>query len=568
MRAKPPSPPLQPWQVEELQTRLQEAEAALAAIGGANGDPFAGYRWPGDEEEESTPGNDYSPQGELTGQGRPRQIAAADMLARAALMQASEALVVCDNQDLIVLANDAAHALGTGNLIGAPFARAFPLVSEPGGMPLPPPGPGSSLERSRREVTYGREGQIFLLLLGSAPLFGDANELLGRVVTLADITQRKRTEDLLTQAERRKDEFLATLAHELRNPLAPIRSAAEWLRKVSPASGETDRALDMLDWQVRQLTHLVDDLLDVSRISQGKIVLRKKPLLLNEVVAHAVETASAFIESRQHRLELSLPGKPIWINGDEMRLTQVLVNLLNNAAKYMDEGGQVELAARACANGVIIQVRDRGIGIPEAMLSRVFDLFAQGDCPTDRHQHGLGIGLTLVQNLVMLHGGLVEAVSNGIGQGSEFTVRLPIIEPPRPAKSVAPAAGAPERSLRILAVDDNLDSAVSMAMLLQLQGHRVDTAGTGPAAIAAALALQPDVVLLDIGLPGMDGYEVAQRLREMPQTRSAVLVALTGYGQPQDRQRSHEAGFDHHLVKPVELASINRILASVATGAR
>lgn len=409
------------------------------------------------------------------------------------------------------------------------------------------------------------DGRMWALLGHALPLFDADGRMRGNVAFYLDITERKRMERALTQADRRKDEFIATLGHELRNPLAPIRNAVELLRA---AAAQPPQALDMIERHVMQLTRLVDDLLDVARVSEGKIVLRKEPLRVADAVTHALEAARPIIEGRGHHLEVSLPPAPLWVAGDEARLIQVIVNLLNNAAKYMDPGGHITLAAQSANGQVVLRVKDRGMGIAPELLSGIFDLFNQGDRASNRAEGGLGIGLTLVRKLVELHGGSVVASSAGVGQGSEFTVRLPAISPSQAAQPVAATAKASTRPLRILVVDDNVDSAESMAMLLRLQKHHVETAHSGPEAVEAALAAPPDVLLLDIGLPGMDGYEVARDLRAQPQTRAAVLVALTGYGQPQDRQRSAEAGFDHHLVKPVEPESLNGILAAVSAVAR
>jgi PAS domain S-box-containing protein len=378
-----------------------------------------------------------------------------------------------------------------------------------------------------------------------------------------DVTERMRMERALKDSDRRKDEFIATLAHELRNPLAPIRYAVELLRGTAAMPRGAVTAIDMIDRHVRQLTRLVDDLLDVSRISTGKIVLKKEPLSVSQIVERAIEAARPMIESRRHRLDVALPPDTVWVEGDETRLTQILVNLLGNAAKYMEEVGQIRFEVYDNGGYVELRIIDGGMGIPPEMLGSVFDLFTQVDASLGRGTGGLGIGLNLVKQLVALHGGSVEAHSAGIGRGSKFVVRLPTIAPPVPTEPIPASAGHPCRPLRILVVDDNVDSADSMAVLLRIAGHQTATANSGPAAIEVALALQPDVLLLDIGLPGMDGYEVARRLRSMAQTRNVMLIAVTGYGQPEDHRRSQEAGFDHHLIKPVELETVKQILSSL-----
>ncbi len=381
-----------------------------------------------------------------------------------------------------------------------------------------------------------------------------------------DITDRKRAEEALRDADRKKDEFLAMLAHELRNPLAPLCNALEIMR-LAPGNPEAvRRAQEMMGRQVQQMARLVDDLLDVSRITLGKIELRRERLDLSAVVLSAVETSRPLIETARHVLTLVPPPQPLSVEGDPTRLAQVLSNLLNNAAKYTPEGGRICLIVERDGPQAVVRVRDSGVGIPPEMLSHIFELFSQGDPSRPSAQGGLGIGLTLVRKLTELHGGSVEAHSDGPQKGSEFVVRLPLApEPPEGQRPGASEGSAPRAATgpahRILVVDDNVDSAESLAMMLRLLGHDVHTAHDGPAALRAAAAFAPEMVLLDIGLPGMDGYEVARRLRTLPQVRGALLVAQTGWGQEEDRRKSREAGFDHHLVKPVDPAVLREVLA-------
>ncbi|MFL6214182.1 MAG: PAS domain S-box protein [Blastocatellia bacterium] len=391
---------------------------------------------------------------------------------------------------------------------------------------------------------------------------GQPIRMLGATV---DITDRKLAEESLIEADRRKDEFLAMLAHELRNPLAPIRNAAQLLRRLGPPVPELQWARDVIDRQIGHLGRLVDDLLDVSRITEGKVTLRKETVDLVAVIGSALEASRPLIEERNHQLSVALPEHPLRVEGDPTRLTQVVSNLLNNAAKFTPEGGHIWLSAEAVDNQVVLRVRDTGAGIAADLLPHVFDLFRQADRSLDRSQGGLGVGLTLVRRLLELHGGSVEAFSEGPERGSEFVVRLPSlarqIEVGR-AASVIQSDELAAAPCRILVVDDNVDSAESIALLLELNGHQVRMAHDGPTALEVAGSFRPEVIVLDIGLPGMDGYEVARRLRNDSAIREALLIALTGYGQDEDRQQSLAAGFDHHLVKPIDTDTLQDLIAS------
>ena len=368
----------------------------------------------------------------------------------------------------------------------------------------------------------------------------------------------------LKESDRRKDEFLAILAHELRNPLAPIRNAVQIYRAKGLSVPELQWATDVIDRQVHQMTRLVDDLLDVSRITKGKIELRKERVELAVVVNSAVEASRPLIEKWGHGLTVTIPPQPIQIEADPTRMAQVLSNLLNNAAKYMDQGGRIWVIAERQNGHVLIRVKDTGIGIPTEKLPRIFDMFMQVDRSLERSEGGLGIGLTLVQRLVEMHGGTVEARSDGPGKGSEFVVRLAVAEVkdqgPKGAACEREKGAAPARR-RILVVDDNRDVADSLGMLLRMMGNEVHTAHDGLEAVGAAAAFQPDVVLLDLGLPKLNGYETARRIREQDGGTDMMLVAVTGWGQEEDRRRSKEAGFDHHMTKPVEFAALQKLLA-------
>ncbi len=389
----------------------------------------------------------------------------------------------------------------------------------------------------------------------------------------------QRRADELAAAERRKDQFLAMLAHELRNPLAPIRNAVELMRQVETNDPSFQRSREMVERQVKHLARLVDDLLDVSRINQGSIRLRKEAVELGVMVQRAVEATRSLIDSRGHELTLDLPTDPVRLEADPTRLEQVIANLLNNAAKYTMPGGHIHVSAAQERNEAVVRVKDNGIGVPPDVLDRVFEPFVQSEGSLARSEGGLGIGLTLVRSLVEMHGGRVEAHSPGLGQGSEFVVRLPARVPvERPAVIPGVPAGLPRidtpfhpRGLRVLVVEDNVDAAESLSALLRLWGHDVRMVHDGLAAIDEARRQHPEVVLLDIGLPGLDGYEVAKRLRQDAELDGALLVAMTGYGQPDDRRRSREAGIHHHFVKPVEPLVLRTLLANlgapVATGA-
>jgi signal transduction histidine kinase/DNA-binding response OmpR family regulator len=380
----------------------------------------------------------------------------------------------------------------------------------------------------------------------------------------------------IQQADRQKNEFLSMLAHELRNPLAPIRNSVTIMRAATDDPAKLQWAAGVIDRQVGHMVRLVDDLLDISRINRGKIRLRREAVEVAAVVAQAVEASRPEVDARGHELYIVVPPHPVRVNGDPARLAQVVTNLLNNAAKYTEPGGRIWLTVEAAAGSptdrsAVIRVRDTGIGIPPAMLGSVFDLFTQVNHSLDRSEGGLGIGLTLVRRLVELHGGSVRATSDGPGLGSEFTVRLPAAE----FEEQAPGGGdsdrgadnseAPQGPRRVLIVDDNEDGADSLARLLRLDGHTVRLAHNGPAALTVAKDFRPDAVVLDIGLPGMDGYEVARRLRCQPDSRGALLIAVTGYGRDEDRLLAHQAGFDYHFVKPADLEVLRQALGTGTT---
>jgi signal transduction histidine kinase/ActR/RegA family two-component response regulator len=374
----------------------------------------------------------------------------------------------------------------------------------------------------------------------------------------------------LKEADRRKDEFLATLAHELRNPLAPIRNSVQFLLGKGNPDPESNWVLEVIDRQVRHMARLLEDLLDVSRISHQKLELRKERVELAAVIQHAIETSRPLIDSNGHELTITLPDERIDLDADPVRMAQVFSNLLTNAAKYTEAGGHIRLEGQLRGSAVVVSVKDDGVGITAETLPRIFDMFSQETSVLDRSQGGLGIGLALVRGLVELHGGTIEARSDGAGKGSEFIVRLPVPEAvpleAKPSDAAAPSSGD-LMPRRLLIVDDRKDSADSLAMLMRLAGHEVHTAYDGEEAIVAAENHVPEVVLLDIGMPRRNGYEACRHIRQQPWGRDMWLIALTGWGQEDDRRRTEEAGFDHHLVKPVDPDALIALLTSLR-GAR
>jgi PAS domain S-box-containing protein len=407
------------------------------------------------------------------------------------------------------------------------------------------------------------DGSLHHSIVSKFPILDTHGEirLVGGIAI--DITERVRAEEELLLADRRKDEFLATLSHELRNPLAPLRNSLHVLR-TRGGDSRTERIYLMMEQQLNRMVRLVDDLLEVSRITGGKIALRREPAALAAIIESAVETSRPLIEAAAHQLTVTLPEEPLVVDADPIRMAQVISNLLNNAAKYTPEEGQITLRATREGDEAVLSVRDNGLGIPAPMLPLVFEMFAQVDRTLKRAQGGLGIGLALARSLVELHGGRIEAHSSGLNQGSEFVVRIPLSV--RTPRSSAPALESPEvgavTAQRVLVVDDSRDGADSLAMVLQTLGANPRVAYDGPSALEALREHRPAIVLLDLGMPGMDGYEIAARMREDPASQGMLLIALTGYGGEADRHRSQEAGFDDHYIKPVDPARLRVILAT------
>jgi PAS domain S-box-containing protein len=411
-------------------------------------------------------------------------------------------------------------------------------------------------------VRRRKDGRLIDVSLTISPVKDASGRIIGASKIARDVTERKREETERAEQAKRKDEFIAILAHELRNPLSPIRASARYLKLRGAADATLQRPVDVIERQVGQMSRLIDDLLDVSRVTHGTLELRRERVACAEIVEFAVDACRDDVEAREHTLHTRLPSQPVTLDADRERLGQVLCNLISNAAKYTPDGGRIDLVVTVPGDDVLeISVKDTGIGIPRAKLSEIFDLFARVD-PSPTSQGGLGIGLTLVRQLVELHGGTVEAHSAGPGQGSEFVLRLPVVTAPAPeiARRAAVRTATP---LRVLIADDNLDAAESLTLLLQLKGHDAHAVFDGEAAIDSAERLRPQVALLDIGMPKANGYEVARRMRACSWGKAIYLVALTGWGQESDKMEARQAGFDAHLVKPVLPETLDELLAAV-----
>ncbi|HZP88813.1 MAG TPA: response regulator [Burkholderiales bacterium] len=389
---------------------------------------------------------------------------------------------------------------------------------------------------------------------------GNVRQILG---TATDITERKAAEEALREADKRKDNFIATLAHELRNPLAPIRNAIAVMRQKGPSTPDVQWCRDVIDRQVEQMARLLEDLLDVSRITRGKITLRRERVLLSTVIEQAVEMARPLVDAPGHELKVSMPASPVLIDGDPTRLAQIFCNLLTNAAKYTEGKGVIRLSAEQHDGQIVVEVQDSGIGISAEHLPRLFEMFGQVESALQRAQGGLGIGLSLAKALVEMHGGQISAHSEGLGKGTTFTVRLPVVGARQQTLALDDACGGNDRRLRkrrIVIADDLHDSAESLAMLLEIMGNEVRVAYDGEEAVEVAEAFRPEAVLLDIGMPKLNGYEACQRIRAQPWGKDMVLIAHTGWGQEEDVRRAKEAGFDHHLIKPCDPSALLRVL--------
>ena len=509
--------------------------------------------------------NPHLPDDEDLIEGRRAEEATARL---AAVVESSDDAIVSKDLNGIITSwnKGAEHLFGytESEMIGKPVALLIPpdrSDEEP-----------SILERIRRgeridhyeTVRRRKDGSLLDISVTISPVRDTAGRVIGAAKIARDITGRKMAEAAQQDADRRKDEFLAMLAHELRGPLAPIRNCLQIVGMRGADPTDVDAARAIMERQIAHMTRLIDDLIDVSRISRGKLELRRESTDLTSTVRSVAEATRPFCETMRHELSITLAPPPIYVDADPIRLAQVVANLLNNACKFTDHGGRIELTVQREGEQAIVRVRDSGIGIASDHLPRIFDLFTQIDHSMERSRGGLGIGLSLVKDVVEMHGGTVTAHSAGPGHGSEFVVRLPVlVESPTPTVPELTKAPQTARTHLILVVDDNRDSARSLAMVLKAKGHSVHTAHDGVEAVEEAMRLRPEMILLDLGLPRLNGFEAAQRIRKQPGGDTVKLVALTGWGQKEDRRRSKEAGFNAHLVKPIATEDLDRLIATI-----
>ena len=531
----------------ELSRRLDEAEATIQAIQQGAVDAFV--------VEEMAGHRVYA----LESAQRPYRLFVEEMLQGVATLNDGGMVAWCNRRlaELVGLPHDSVVGTRLGDFV-VPGDRASydRLLHE-----------GQDRSRGGEFRVQRADGKVVPVYITLNPLPVDSGFWAGAFLT--DLTAQKDRDALvsaqaaLREADQRKNEFLAMLAHELRNPLAPIRNAVDILRLTGGEAGAVQRTSSMLERQVGLMVRLVDDLLDVSRVSRGRIELRRERVDLVSVIAHAVEATRPLYAAKGIELGVVLPDAPVYLHADPARLTQVVGNLLSNACKFTPQGGTVSISVKRERSQVSIRVRDSGVGIPPGDLNRIFEMFAQVDTSLERSSGGLGIGLTLVKSLVEMHEGRVEALSEGPGRGSEFIVHLPVLVGSQ-SSSGAAQSETPSATYRILVVDDGRDAAESLALLLKLHGHETRTAHDGLDAVDAAEAFRPDVVLLDIGMPRLNGYDACRRIRAAPWGKNMVLIAQTGWGQEEDRRLTEEAGFDAHIVKPVDYTRLLRLIASLA----
>ncbi len=498
---------------------------------------------------------------------------------RVTLASIGDAVIATDTEGRVTFLNQIAEQLtgwDAAAALGRPLDEVFHIVNETTRRPAANPAlramkEGVIVGLANHTILIARDGAERPLDDSAAPIRGADRVVTGAALVFRDITERKIVEDALNEADRRKDDFIALLAHELRNPLAPIRNGLQVMRLAGGDVNALAPARAMMERQLGHMVRLIDDLLDVSRINRNKMELRRTRILLSDIVSNAVETARPVVEAAGHELTVSLPPDPLFLDADLTRLAQVFSNLLTNSAKYTDGGGHIWLSAASENGAVTVSVRDNGIGIPADALPHIFDMFSQVDRPVERSTGGLGIGLALVKGLVEMHGGTVAAASAGQGRGSVFSVTLPVLESlpegqAAAAPGQAPSPRGPRR--RILVVDDNRDSADSMTMMLRLLGNEVRTAYDGVEAMEHAEAFRPQVILMDVGMPKLNGLQATQLIREREWGGDMRIIALTGWGQDGDRDRSRDAGCDGHLVKPVNLADLQKLLDEDAETAR
>jgi signal transduction histidine kinase/ActR/RegA family two-component response regulator len=537
----------------DLRQRLEVAEESIQAIRGGEVDALV-------VQDEQDPLNKLTIM----------RIVAEEILAQSILEQVADAVVICDDQGYIQRASNAVNQLYHGNPLGKHFEEVFSrLIPTADGEGRPVTFAKLASQDSIKSYEVLLAGRLkddpVHFLLSARVLRSLDKQPVKLVITLTDISEGKKSEAILREADRRKDEFLATLAHELRNPIAPLQNALSLITLPQTSPEIRERAHEIMRRQLLQMKRLVDDLLDISRITRNRIELDKSILSLSQVIENAVETVTPLIRERNHKLAIKLPPYPVYVDADMVRLSQVFSNVLNNAAKYTSPGGEILVHATVSGKLLSVSISDNGIGIDPATLPHIFDLFMQADYSLERSYGGLGIGLTLVKSLVEQHNGTIAVKSAGLDKGSEFIITLPLAD--ANAAQMEEPLTSQERattSLKILVVDDNTASADTIGWLLEVLGHKPHILYEGSKLVAWALELMPDVILLDIGLPGKNGYDLCRELRTYPQLDSTLLIAQTGWGQDKDKSRAIEAGFDHHLIKPFQLPELQALLEKVS----
>lgn len=506
-----------------------------------------------------------------------RELAEQRQLLEVTLSSIGDAVIATDVEGRITFVNPAAEdhlGYSSGECVGQPLTDVFVIRNEHTGEPVVNPvqlvlKTGRVVGLANHTVLIRKDGVELPIDDSAAPIRDSTGKLLGAILVFHEVSESRKLQrelilqaDALKEADQRKDQFLAVLAHELRNPLAPMRNGLQIARVRAGADEAMKRVVEMMERQLVHLVRLVDDLMDVSRVSRGVVELRRAPVLIKDVIARSLEAVRPALEARAHKLNVDLPHGTISVDGDADRLTQVVSNLLTNSAKYSPDRGLIHLTVTHDSDEICIQVSDKGVGIPRDQIDRVFDMFSQVRIHQGRYEGGLGIGLSLVRTLVQLHGGSVTAHSDGPGLGSTFRVRLPLLK----ADGIDELnARVPEvesaSSLRLLVVDDNIDAARSLSVLLELGGHDVRVATNGHDAVTQAAAFHPQLIFMDLGMPDIDGVEATRRIRELPRGKDTIIVALTGWGQPQDRERTRLGGMDRHIVKPISPQDIADVLA-------